>query len=103
MPNYLLESVNSEISKYFQSQSYSSKRDMIYRTREQIEEMLSDSGFVYVSETGNVIHTKKFCGSAYGDPVHIEQAIKHGYRSLCKKCAAGTRLEHLVKQLQEHK
>lgn len=90
MANRLSEAVNAEISKYFQEQSYSSKKDMIHRTRNQIEEMLSDSGFVYVSETGNVIHSKKFCGNAYGDPVHIEQAVKQGYRTLCKKCAIGT-------------
>lgn len=69
MANRLSEAVNAEISKYFQEQSYSSKKDMIHRTRNQIEEMLSDSGFVYVSETGNVIHSKKFCGNCKFQPL----------------------------------
>lgn len=103
MTNHLSEAVSAEISKYFQEQSYSSKRDMVYCTRKQIEEMLSDSGFVYVSETGNVIHSKRFCGNAYGDPVHIAQAVEYGYRTLCKKCAAGTHLECLLEQLQDYK
>lgn len=103
MSNYLPKSVNADINKYFKEQSYSSKKDLIYSTKEQIEKILSDSGFVYVSETGSVIHSKRFCGSSYGDPVHIEQAMKHGYRTLCKKCAEGTHLENLVKQLQDCK
>lgn len=103
MYKYLPESINEEINNYFQAQSYSSKKDLVYRNRNQIDEMLSDSGFVYVSDTGNVIHSKRYCGSSYGSPVHIEQAIKHGYCTLCKKCAVGSHVEYQMKQLQEGK
>lgn len=103
MSNYLPETVTVVLDQYFREQSYTSKKDLVNRTRCQIAEILSDSGFVYVSEIGNVIHSKRFCGSSYGDPVHIEQAMKHGYRTLCKKCAAGTHLEYLIKKLQEQK
>ena len=96
MSNYLPEHVNAEINKYFQAQSYLSKKDLIHYTQVQIEGILLESGFVYVSGTGNVIHSKRFCGSGLLYPVHIEQATKHGYRTLCKTCAMGTHLEDLV-------
>ena len=95
------KNVTTEISDYFSKQTYSSKRDLIWTTRSQIDSILKDSGFVYVSDTGSVIHTQKYCGSSYGDPVHIEQAVKHGYRKLCKKCAVGTKVEYILAQLIE--
>lgn len=89
----LSDSTLVDIDNFFSRKQHSSKSEMIYCTRHQVEKMLSDSGFVYISHSGYVIHKDRHCG--YGDLVHIEQAIKHGYKRICKKCATGTRVEDL--------
>jgi hypothetical protein len=83
----------AEIDNYFANQKYCSRYEMTHYSMRQFEDILVDCGFVYVSEKGQVIHKNRFC--SYAQPVHIEQAIKHGYKSLCKKCAIGTRVEDL--------
>ena len=102
MADYLSKSTYAEISSFFRKQSYLNKKDLIRYTKKQLEILLQDSDFVYVTETGNVIHSNRHCGSIVGYPVHIEQAIKHGYHTLCQKCATGTRLENVVRRLYDN-
>ena len=82
-----------ELNTYFSEKRYTSKAEMIRGTRLQIDKMLCDCGFVYVSENGQVIHKDRYCG--YGSLVHIDQAINHGDSKICKKCAVGTNVEDL--------
>ena len=82
-----------ELDTYFSEKQYTSKAEMIRGTRLQIDEILYDCGFIYVSENGQVIHKDRYCG--YGSLVHIDQAINHGYSKICKKCAVGTHVEDL--------
>ena len=70
-PN-LSDSTCSEIKEYFRNQVYTSKHDLVWQTRSQIEEVLQNCEFVYITESGSVIHAQKYCGNAYGDPIHIE-------------------------------
>lgn len=90
----LSDNTLADIDDFFSNKQYGSKSEMIYCTQMQLAKMLSDSGFVYIStRSGHVIHKDQHCG--YGDLVHIEQAIRHGYKRICKQCAAGTRVEDL--------
>jgi len=77
-----------ELDSYFSNKQYMSKSEMIHCTRLEIDKMLFDCGFIYVSESGHGIHKDRYCG--YGCLVHIDQAIRHGYSKICKKCAVGT-------------
>ena len=95
------KTVTAEISDYFSKQTYSSKRDLVWTTQAQIDSILKDSGFVYVSDTGSVIHTQKYCGSSCKYLVHIEQAVKHGYTKLCKQCTVGRHMEYVLTQFLE--
>lgn len=89
-PNSLI----SELDDYFANIDYQQKCVMLHYGRVQIYELLEDCGFVYVAERGQVIHKDRYCEYS-AIPVHIEQAIKFGYKKLCKKCATGTKVEDL--------
>ena len=91
------DNTKAEVHNYVTKKlANASKRDLCYVSRDALEDLLKECGFVFIADNGSVIHSRRFCGNAYGDPVPFETAYKKGFRKLCSKCTPGTYVETLL-------
>ena len=63
------------------------------------DQFIKDCHFVYIANSGSVLHSEWYCSGAYSlGPVPFNLAFEKGYRTPCPKCAKGTYIETLLRE-----
>lgn len=61
-------------------------------------DFLRDCHFVYIANSGSVLHSEWYCSGAYSlGAVPFKLAYEMGYRTPCPKCAKHSYIEDLLK------
>lgn len=97
--------VKEEINDYFRFRlSKVGKGSIGSRADDILEDFLLSCHFVYIADSGSVLHARKFCSRSYRTgPVPFEIAYERGYRTLCPKCAKGSFVEDLLREQLDDK
>lgn len=98
MPPRLSDSTINEINGFFE-ELLTSKRYIFTEANSTLEMMLRSCKFVYVTDGGSVIHSRRSCGSAFNSMVPLDLAIKFGYTKPCKTCGRGSYVEKLLSEI----
>lgn len=91
----LSENAKNEIHDYFEKLIIS-KKYLHSEATSTLEMMLRSCGFVYVTEGGSVVHSRRTCGNVYNCMLPVDMAVRFGYKKPCSTCGRGSYVEQLL-------